>query len=122
MNSSGMTFIGWGLFFLAIALLLYLIKCVAGSNRILSVAICISAAIGVVIILILFLLVFIELKQDKVVDSFFEKNINVKISMSGIYSECQNCGNKKVLENQTSCPVCGITFKEKQKAPFDIFY
>lgn len=122
MNSSGMTFIGWGMFFLAISLLLFLIKCVIGSNRILFIAMCISIAIGAIILSILFLLVFIELMQDKVVDRFFEKNVNAKIRISELYFECQNCGNKKVLENQTNCPVCGVAFKEKQKAPFDIFY
>ena len=118
MNSSGTAFIGWGSLFLAIALLLFLTQRIVGSNRVLSVAIAASAAIGVIILLVLLLLVFIELRQDKAVDRFYKKNTHIKIRISEHYFECQNCGHQKVLENQTSCPVCGVTFKEKQKAPF----
>ena len=123
MNGSGIAFLRWGFFFsIGIPLPLYLIICAFGNNRFARTAMYISIAIGALIISILFLLVFIELRQDKVVDRFFAKNVNVKIKISDEYFECQSCGNKRVLKNQTYCTICGTVFKEKHKAPFNIFF
>ncbi|MCX7920847.1 MAG: hypothetical protein N3B21_02300 [Clostridia bacterium] len=123
MYRPGPFFLGWGLFFSIIfPLLLHLITFIAGNNAYFSLAIRASNTIGTVVILILCILICFELLQDKVLDRFFEKNTNVKIRISEKYFECQKCGNNKVHEDQTYCTICGVGFKDKQKAPFNIYY
>ena len=115
MNSSGTAFIGWGTLLLAIAFLLYFLQRLIGNNQVLLVAMWISAAAGGIVISTLLVLVFIELRQDKAIDHVYQKNHKTKLRISETYFECQNCGNKKVMEHQTSCPLCGITFTENKK-------
>ena len=64
-----------------------------------------------------FLLLVMELRQDRQLDVYFMSHRNQKLMLQNDLYECQNCGNKLVNEADTYCKVCGIIFKEYQDKP-----
>lgn len=73
----------------------------------------ISVAIGLLILLFLFLLLKVEFYQDKKLERYFENNKNTRLLLhNGLY-ECQACGNREVKQEQERCDICGACFKRK---------
>ncbi len=71
----------------------------------------ISLILGFMILLYLFVLLKIELFQDKKLEEYFKVNKKTRVALrNGLY-ECQNCGNTRVKSEQKSCIVCGTNFK-----------
>lgn len=69
-----------------------------------------SFALGLAVFLFLFILLRIELFQDKKRARYFEARKHTKLPLkSGLY-ECQACGNRQVGPEDKTCGVCGTTF------------
>lgn len=101
----------WGFIFLmAIPALLYILSSMFGLRELALIPMKISALIGTIILLFLFVLLTVEIKQDKRINAFYERNRNTKIRISNNFYECQNCGFHKVRKQEQNCPMCGIKF------------
>ncbi|HML48544.1 MAG TPA: hypothetical protein PKE04_17505 [Clostridia bacterium] len=72
-----------------------------------------SFALGLAMFLFLFILLRIELYQDRKRARYFEARKHTKMPLkSGLY-ECQTCGNRKVRPEDKTCGICGTTFDNK---------
>ncbi|RCX21341.1 hypothetical protein DFP94_10287 [Fontibacillus phaseoli] len=71
----------------------------------------ISLIMGVIILLFLFVLLKIELYQDKKMDEYYRANSHSRLSLKNGLFECQTCGNNQVKPGQKNCIVCGTNFK-----------
>ncbi len=70
-----------------------------------------SLILGVIILLFLFVLLKIELYQDKKMDEYYWANSQSRLPLKNGLFECQTCGNNQVKPRQKSCIVCGTNFK-----------
>lgn len=70
-----------------------------------------SAVLGLIILLFLFVLLKIELYQDKKMDEYHKANSQSHLPLKNGLFECQTCGNNQVKPEQRSCIVCGTNFK-----------
>lgn len=70
-----------------------------------------SVILGVIILLFLFVLLKIELYQDKKLDEYYRANAQSRLPLKNGLFECQICGNIRVKSGQKSCIVCGTNFK-----------
>lgn len=80
-------------------------------NRFLFICARISAVLGVCILLLLMVLLGIEFHQDKRADFYYESQINRKMYLGEDRYECYSCGNRLVKAEDTSCHLCGMTWK-----------
>lgn len=71
----------------------------------------ISLVLGLIILLFLYVLLKIELSQDKKTDQYFITNANTRLPLKNGLFECQTCGNNQVKPEQKSCTVCGTAFR-----------
>lgn len=71
----------------------------------------VSLALGVVILLFLFVLLKVEFHQDKKLNQYYHANVEIRLPLKNGFFECQNCGNRQVKPEQKSCAVCGINFR-----------
>ncbi|MEA4889036.1 MAG: class I SAM-dependent methyltransferase [Clostridiaceae bacterium] len=71
----------------------------------------VSLVLGFMILLFLFILLKIELYQDKKTNKYFKANTKIRLPLKNGLFECQTCGNNQVKPEQKSCTVCGTTFK-----------
>ena len=100
------------LFLVGIPVPLYLLSGVLGNGiALISSLLRISLGIGVLIVIFLIVLLGIELNQDKRINRRYLNNRDRRTRLSNGRFECENCGNLHVQEHETSCPVCGITFR-----------
>ncbi len=70
-----------------------------------------SLVLGFIALLFLFVLLKIELYQDKKLDEYHKANSKSREPLKNGLFECQTCGNNQVKPQQRSCIVCGTTFK-----------
>lgn len=70
-----------------------------------------SVVVGIIIFLFLFVLLKIELYQDKKMDEYYMANAQSRLPLKNGLFECQTCGNTQVKPRQKSCIVCGANFK-----------
>lgn len=100
-----------GTFLILIPLILVLLRWLLNGLQIqwalLSLLIKISAGIGVVLLVILFLLIMIEQILDHALYKDYLEERNKKLKISADVYECAYCGNRKVGENDTCCSICG---------------
>jgi len=107
----GGTILGIGLIFaIIVPVIIYYILPVFSMKLDLNWVIRISIAIGILILLFFSIMLVIELNQDKRMNRFFEKNKYRKIELHDGTYECQNCGNRLIESDNTSCNLCGIKF------------
>ncbi len=69
-----------------------------------------SLILGVIIVLFLFVLLKVELYQDKKMDGYYRANSQSRLPLKNGLFECQACGNNRVKAGQKSCVVCGTNF------------
>lgn len=67
--------------------------------------------IGFIILLFLFLLLKIELSQDKKINDYYKANSQCHLPLKNGLFECQSCGNNQVNAEHRSCIICGTNFK-----------
>lgn len=80
-----------------------------------------SSFIGMLILLFFFVMLVIELYQDKKINKYYAAHKNVKIRMESGEYECAACGSRCVQKEDINCIVCGIRFEEgKDKTPQEI--
>lgn len=60
-------------------------------------------------------LIMYEQAQDHLFDAHYRHNRQHKLRVSEHIYECQYCGNRRVREDDRTCPVCGRTLEETQK-------
>ncbi|MDF2588971.1 MAG: hypothetical protein K0S41_2812 [Anaerocolumna sp.] len=70
----------------------------------------ISFLVGILVLFLFFILLKIELHQDKKINEYFKNNKNKKLSIGDGKFECQACGNRQVKLTDKRCSVCGIRF------------
>lgn len=70
----------------------------------------ISVALGFLVLLFLFVLLKVELFQDKKINECFKANRHIRILLKNGLYECQACGNNQVKQEEKSCKVCGMNF------------
>ena len=70
----------------------------------------ISFGIGVLILVLFFVLLKIELYQDKKLNNHYEKNKNEKLLVGEDTYECQACGNRRIRQRDKICNICGNKF------------
>lgn len=108
----GSHIIGLGLLFLIpVPLLLDFIKRYF-SSIILSYAIRVSVVIGIIVECAFFILLIIELHQDKKIQKYCQNHRNTKIKLKEGKYECLNCGNRMLKEQDEVCSICGIKYVE----------
>lgn len=71
----------------------------------------ISFVLGSLILIFLFGLLTIELRQDKRVNKYFESNKIIKLALQNGLYECQSCGSRQVKLEHKNCYDCGVYFK-----------
>lgn len=103
--------LGWGIVFCAgIPLILFSISKIRPC-AIFAILAKIFVGTGLLIIALFTVILIIELKQDSKISKNYNSKYRYKITKS-IY-ECQNCGNRNVVEEDMYCKVCGIRFSDK---------
>ena len=86
-----------------------------------SKLIIVSIAIGCIILVLFFVHLTVELRQDKKINNYYEENSNVKLPIGKGCFECAACGNRSVYQNDTNCSICGICFVGvENKRPQDV--
>ena len=81
----------------------------------------IASFIGMLILLFFFVLLAIELYQDRKINKYYAAHKNVKIRRGDNQYECAACGNRCVQKEDMHCIICGIRFEEgKTKTPQEI--
>lgn len=70
----------------------------------------VSLVSGFIILLFLFVLLRIELYQDKITNKYFKAHTKIRLPLKNGLFECQTCGNNQVKPEQKSCTVCGTIF------------
>ncbi|MBP3887199.1 MAG: hypothetical protein J6F30_06055 [Cellulosilyticum sp.] len=90
-------------------------------HAILSLFIMLSIGIGAIILLLFFIHLAIELRQDAKIDTYYSTHQNIKTPLhNGLY-ECASCGNRLVKHADTKCEICGVFFEDYQdKSPQEI--
>lgn len=63
--------------------------------------------VGSSILICFFLLLIIELRQDKKIDQYYSQHQNVKIELPDGTWECGVCGSRMIGKDSTSCNTCG---------------
>ncbi len=71
-----------------------------------------SLVLGFLILLFLFVLLKIELYQDKKIAEYFKANEKTRVALKNGFYECQTCGNTRIQQEQKSCIICGTKFKD----------
>jgi hypothetical protein len=62
---------------------------------------------GGLLLAALLVLIVAEQVQDHLIDNDYQRRRGQKLRVTGIYFECQYCGNRKVNANDRQCSVCG---------------
>lgn len=75
----------------------------------------VSLVLGLLILLFLFILLKLELYQDKKIAAYFKANSKRRLPLNNGLFECQNCGYNQVTPLQKSCMICGITFEVREQ-------
>lgn len=65
------------------------------------------AVVGVVLLLVLVVLLFIEALQDRAMNISYNKQRSRRLPVGNGYYECQYCGSRLVHEEDRICPICG---------------
>jgi len=97
-----------GLILISVPMILYNFVQISFINLLLKISIC----LGSLILLSFFILLGVELKQDKELIKYYGNNKNTPVKIGEFY-ECQNCGSRRVKPTDKKCSVCGIKFKIK---------
>jgi uncharacterized paraquat-inducible protein A len=71
--------------------------------------------IGLIILLFLFLLLKIELSQDKRINDYYKANSQFRLPLKNGLYECQTCGNNQVKAEHKSCIICSTNFKNRSE-------
>jgi hypothetical protein len=71
----------------------------------------VSLGLGFTVLLFLFVMLKIELAQDKKIEEYFKANKKIRLPLKSGLFECQACGNNQVKPEQRSCIVCGTNFR-----------
>ncbi|OPJ62590.1 hypothetical protein [Clostridium oryzae] len=83
------------------------------------ILIIISLVIGGCISFFSIIILIIEFRQDRKLDMFYKNHRNSKMQLEDGILECQNCGNRKIKENDSFCASCGVVFTDYiDKAPY----
>lgn len=69
-----------------------------------------SIAIGTIVEVVFFIVLMIELKQDRRIDKYYQNHKNVKLKINDNSYECSCCGNRKIKISDMECNICGIKF------------
>lgn len=80
--------------------------------KILNVISSISFVTGSIILIGFFILLIIELHQDKKLNAFYNSEKKKKMKISESKYECQVCGNREIGCRDLYCKICGIHFVE----------
>lgn len=100
-----------GVFTFVIPFTLYLVSIRIVKNDVMLILAKASIAVGLAIFLLFFIMLIIELKQDRNINLRYNKLKYQKIQISvGVY-ECQHCGNQKVKKNDSFCKICDVKFR-----------
>ena len=83
-------------------------------NEALITAAYVSLIFGATIEIFFFVYLFIESKQDKMINEDYLRHRNMKIPLPDGKYECGNCGNRNVRASDSGCVACGITFEEEE--------
>lgn len=90
-------------------------------NRVFTMLAIILAAVGALIILLFFIHLCVELKQDKKINQYYSEHKNVKILLADGSCECGACGSRGIRADSVSCNACGCRFEDiRNKTPQDI--
>ena len=77
--------------------------------------------LGSIIIIIFFLHLGIELRQDKKIANYYSTHRNIKIPRTDGAYECYSCGSLQVKEDDSYCKTCGVVFAQyEDKLPQEI--
>lgn len=77
--------------------------------------------IGAFILICFTVHLFIEMYQDKKIDSYYSRHKNVKIKLNDGKYECGACGNRNIGLNDIFCNTCGGRYEyTKDKKPQEI--
>jgi hypothetical protein len=98
-------------FLLLLPFILHLIWLITNFT-LLRIIIKISFSIGTIISILFLLLLKIELHQDKVINTQYQKNKNSRILLPSGFYECQTCGNRSLQAINKYCTHCGVNFKD----------
>lgn len=66
---------------------------------------------GAAILICFAVLLLIELRQDKKIDTYYSKHKNIKIRLADGKFECGACGSRTVSEDTAICNMCGCKFE-----------
>jgi rubrerythrin len=66
-----------------------------------------------VIVLFLFILLRIELQQDRKMLEYYQAHSQTCLPLDNGLYECQTCGCTQVKPGQKSCTICGTAFADR---------
>lgn len=66
---------------------------------------------GAAILIGFAVLLLIELRQDKKIDTYYSKHKNIRIRLANGKFECGACGSRNVSEDTAICNMCGCKFE-----------
>jgi hypothetical protein len=72
-----------------------------------------SMWVGIGLLVVLFVLIVVEQVQDSFLYQRYLKERQAKLALADGQFECQYCGFRQVRAADTSCPVCGRDFSDK---------
>lgn len=109
----GAKVIGIGMLFaLIIPIIISVISCFI-ELAFLNIFAKVSCIVGGIILFAFFILLMIELHQDKRLNSYYEGQKNRKLPLENGRYECQACGNREVGVKDKICRICGIEFRNE---------
>lgn len=97
------------LFLIFIPLVFWGVNYFVPKSSFLFVANC-SCVLGAILLFVFLPVLFIELRQDKIISEYYGSHKNAKIKINENIFECANCGNRKISSVEKSCPLCGVNF------------
>lgn len=108
----GTAFLKWAALFTVIIPLL----CFGGGlfieNQVLSKIGLLSFCIGILILIIFTIILLVEFRQDRYLNSFYKENLDIKRALDNNMYECQSCGSRLVKAEDNYCSVCGMVFRK----------
>lgn len=75
-----------------------------------------SFIFGIIILFVLFIIWFIEYKQDKFLNDYYAEHMRTKNAIENNRYECQHCGYQHLTKYQKECPICYIKFESGGEA------
>ena len=79
----------------------------------------VALGVGGVVTIAAFLVLLLELYQDKKIDQYYRLHQKGKRLLSNGNYECEQCGNREVKKADTYCKICHTHFEDaKDKPPY----